>query len=298
VARLLAELTPGRLERCFRAVGGTEAVEIALQLARAYTGRHRVIAIADAYHGNSTAAKALERPIRPPLDERALHRLERVLAAGEVAALIMEPIITNLGVEVPTAEFMTGMASRCAKHRTLVIADEVATGFGRTGTVFACEQYGLVPDVLCLAKALTNGAAPMGATITTATIADKASRELAMYSTYGWHPLACEAALEVLETWRRDETVLLAQVAERSEQFQQRLLAMRMPAGTAVRIRGLAIGIDLPEGAEAATVIDACLERGLVIAGEDNQLTLFPALTIDRGTADAGLDILQSCFER
>jgi adenosylmethionine-8-amino-7-oxononanoate aminotransferase len=298
LARRLAEYTPGHLERCYRAVGGTEAVEIALQIARAFTGRDKVISIADDYHGNSIAVKGIDHRIKPPLDEAALPRLERALEHRQVAALIMEPIITNLACEIPTAEFMTGAAELCERYGTLLIADEVATGFGRTGTLFACELYDLEPDIMCMAKALTNGAAPIGATITTRAIAGEVEGELEIYSTYGWHPLACEAALEVLDIWRRDGEVLLAQVAERSEQVAERFAAMVLPEDTEVRIKGLAIGIELPEDTDADEIVGSCLERGLLISGEESELSLFPALTIDRATTDAALDILEEALTR
>lgn len=293
VARLLAELTPGRLERCYRATTGTEAVEIAMQIARCLTHRDKFLSVEDDYHGNSLAVKHIGHRLKLPLDQRALSRLERALEHEQVAAVIIEPIIMNLAVEIPTPEFMLGAVEMCRQYGTLFVADEVATGFGRTGTVFACDHYGLEPDILCVAKALTNGAAPMAATITTAAIADLVD-ELDVYATFGWHPIACEAALVVLETWRRDGDVLLAQVAERSAQFIERFGAMALPDGCAVRIQGLAIGVDLPEDTDADEIVGSCLNRGLVISGEEDQLMIFPPLTIDRKTADAGLDILES----
>ncbi len=295
-AKLLAELTPGRLERCYRATTGTEAVELAMQIARALTGRDKFLSVEDDYHGNSIAVKSIGHRLKLPLDGRALSRLERALEHEQVAAVILEPIITNLAVEIPTAEFMTGAVDMCRQYGTLFVADEVATGFGRTGAVFACEHYGLEPDILCVAKALTNGAAPMGATITTAAIADTVD-ELEIYATFGWHPIACEAALVVLETWHRDSDILLAQVAERSAQFSDRFAEMKLPEGTDVRIQGLAIGIDLPADTDAEEIVGSCQERGLIISGEDGQLSIFPPLTIDRKTADAGLDILASQLE-
>lgn len=293
VARNLAAIAPGKLVRCYRATGGTEAVEIAIQIAREYTGREKVISIEDDYHGNSTAVKAIDRRLPVPLDDRALARLERALAHRQVAALIMEPIIINLAIEMPTPGFMSGAMELCKKYGTLFIADEVASGFGRTGTMFACEHFDLEPDIMCLAKALTNGAAPMGATITTAEIADAVKVDF--YSTFGWHPLACEAVLGVLDIWRERGTEILENVAKRSTQFIARFDAMDLPEDIGVRLMGLAIGIQLPEK-NADDIVDACRERGLLIAGEDDTLSMYPALTLDAKTADAGLDILEECL--
>jgi 4-aminobutyrate aminotransferase-like enzyme len=295
LAAKLADVAPGKLARSFRATGGTEAVEIAMQIARAYTGRETILAIEDDYHGNSTAVKDIDKKLSLPLDERALARLERALAHRRVAALIMEPIIMNLAVEMPTPAFMSGASELCAKYGTLFIADEVASGFGRTGAMFACEHFDLEPDILCVAKALTSGHAPMGAAITTARIADAVPEDLELYSTYGWHPLACEAALATLDLWRDRGDEILANVAEQSARFIARLDSMKLAEEIEVRVKGLAIGVDLPDE-NADEIVERCRENGLLISGEEDSLSLFPALTIDAATADAGLDILEQCL--
>jgi acetylornithine/succinyldiaminopimelate/putrescine aminotransferase len=143
-----------------------------------------------------------------------------------------------------------------------------------------------------VAKAITGGHAPMAATITTAAI-DADLDGLDFYSTFGWHPLACEAALANLHVWRDRGDELLAGVAERSEQFATRLAAIASDRIERVRIKGLAIGIELAEGTAAEPIVARCLDAGLLISGEEDSLTLFPALTIDRETADRGLDLLE-----
>jgi acetylornithine/succinyldiaminopimelate/putrescine aminotransferase len=284
----LIEVAPGELARCYRAVGGTEAVEIAIQIARAATGREKLIKIEDGYHGNSIGVQAIRGRVRPPLGERALARLETALKKRDVAAFIMEPIVLNLGVEIPTAEFMTGAQALCRRYGTLFILDEVATGFGRTGAMFATEHYDVEPDILCLAKAITGGHAPMAATLVTDEVA-RAATDFELYSTFGWHPLAVEAALANLDVWRDHGDELLGNICERSDQFATRLAAMDRIER--VRIAGLAIGVVL-EDDDADRVVERCREDGLLVTGEDDTLELFPALTIDRATADHGLDVL------
>jgi 4-aminobutyrate aminotransferase-like enzyme len=291
IARRLAEITPGELERCYRVTTGTEAVEVAMQIARAYTGRDRVISIEDDYHGNSIAVKEIERLVKPPLDERALARLERTLATRKVAAFMMEPIIMNLGVELPSTAFMQGAAALCKKYGTLFVIDEVACGFGRTGRMFACEHFGIEPDILCMAKALTNGVAPMAATITTAEIGDEVAGDLDFYATFGWLPRSCEAALATLDVWRDQGEAVLANVAAREAQAIRRLHDL-LPDECTARVKGLAIGIDLPEELEADAIGDRCRRRGLLVSAEEDQLLLIPALTIDADTFDRGLDIV------
>ncbi len=310
LARRLAAVTPGGLERCWRAVGGTEAVELALQLAMAYTGRRKLVSIEGAYHGNSIGAASLGeegrrlteipgcRQLAPPLDADALGRLEALLAHRDVAAFIMEPIVLNLGVEIPAYELVRGAAELCARYGTLLIADEVATGFGRTGAMFACEHYGIEPDIMTLAKGITSGHAPLGAVITTAQIADGVRGKLRFYSTYAWHPLAVEAALGVLELFEREGDALLANVAARSRQLASRLSAMAWPGARShpveLRIKGLAIAVRV--GDEAPRIAKRCRAGGLLIGNEGDLLVMFPALTVDEATVDAALEILEGAL--
>ena len=141
--------------------------------------------------------------IAPPLDDEAAARVEKLLRGKDIAALIMEPIICNLAVLIPEGRFMRAVARSCRKYGTLLILDEVACGFGRTGTLFATEHYRVEPDILCLAKAITGGHAPMGATVVTEKVALAAQGKVGFYSTYGWHPLSVEAALATLQYIRR-----------------------------------------------------------------------------------------------
>jgi len=187
LARLLASLAPAPLTTCFRVTGGSEAVDLALQAAMIHTGRRGFLSLEGSYHGNTLAGLSIgssdnrERirnllphcgKITPPLDANALSRIEQRLKRRDVAAFVMEPIAMNLGVLVPDDEFMRGLVELCHRYGTLVIADEVACGFGRTGKLFACEHYDLEPDLMCLAKALGGGVAPIATTLATAEIAD------------------------------------------------------------------------------------------------------------------------------
>ena len=121
----------------------------------------------------------------------------------------MEPIICNLGAVVPEDEFIRGVRKLCTRYGTLFIADEVATGFGRTGKLFACEHFDLEPDVLCMAKAITGGYGGLGAVITTSKIANAIKEDFGLYSTYGWHPRAVAVALANLRYLTRHRNKLL-----------------------------------------------------------------------------------------
>jgi 4-aminobutyrate aminotransferase-like enzyme len=313
LAALLAELTPGQLRKSFRATGGTEAVEIALQLAMAATGRPGFISIEGSYHGHSIGAmsvaqflgtEALRLPnvlshchtIAQPLDDEAAARVEKLLRGKDIAALIMEPIICNLGVLIPEERFMSAVARSCHKYGTLLILDEVACGFGRTGTLFATEHYRVEPDILCLAKAITGGHAPMGATVVTEKVARAAQGKVVLYSTYGWHPLSVEAALATLQYIRRHRRALLANVNARSRDIAERLTQLPFESPAKIRIKGLAIGIEFEDQEYYKGLSDRCLEKGLLVATEAGFFSLFPALTIDRQTVLQGLDILERCL--
>jgi 4-aminobutyrate aminotransferase-like enzyme len=293
LAEMLAELAPGDLRRSFRATGGTEAIECALQIAMAYTGRHKLVSIEGAYHGNSFGARTIGasddapahlpgvKHLKPPLDAKAVDRLETLLKHDDVAAFVMEPVIMNLGVCVPAREFIEGASDLCRRHGTLFIADEVACGFGRTGRLFACEHFGLEPDILCLAKAITNGHAPLGVAITTDEIAD--AIELEFYSTFGWHPVAVEAALATVEHHRDHRDELQRNVEARSAQLSARL------GHLSPNILGLAASFAHDD---ADKIGERCREHGLLVAAEDDRISLFPALTVDEGTLGEALDVL------
>jgi acetylornithine/succinyldiaminopimelate/putrescine aminotransferase len=309
LAELLVDMTPGKLAKVFRCVGGTEAVELALQAAFAATGRHKVVSIEGAYHGNSVAARSIGEPLDAhlagckklalPLDAHALDRLETLLKDREIAAFIMEPTITNLAVIVPGSDFMEGLVPLCHRYGTLVIADEVACGFGRTGKLFACEHYDLEPDIMTLAKAITSGVAPLGATLVTSDLAKQLEGELDFYSTFGWHPLGVEAALATAHYWREHKGEILQNVADREAELRHQLSIIEWKTEQVeLRIQGMAIGVGLGDEQYAKHVEEHCLERGLLLSAEDDSLVMFPPLTLDHETLAEALDIIAQAAQR
>jgi acetylornithine/succinyldiaminopimelate/putrescine aminotransferase len=312
LAKQLCALSPG-MGRCFRTVGGTESVEVALQAAMIATGRHKVVSVEGAYHGNSMLALSVGgsenrkgfdrmfpgcRRIEPPLDEQALDRVDRLLKGGDVAAFIMEPVSCNLGPLIPERSFMTGLSRLCAEHGTMLVMDEVACGFGRTGRIFATEHFGIRPDIMCLAKGLTGGYAPMGATLMTTRLADEVAEGLDFYSTFGWHPLAVEAAQANVQYLRNNRAAILHNVKERGRQFQRRLREMDLRTQQEVTAIGLTIGLRLESAERVHALVEACRRDGLLLTEEDRTVQMFPALTIDEATVDEGLDILEKTARR
>ncbi len=306
LAELLVESAPGPIARAFRAVGGTEAVELAMQLAMKATGRHKLVSIEGAYHGNSIATRTLGseeaaahlpgfKKLAPPLDVKALDRLDTLLKHRDVAAFIMEPVGLNLNVMIPDTELMQGLAEVCHRHGTLVIMDEVGTGFGRCGRMFASEVFDIEPDIIALGKAMGSGIAPIAATLATDEVADV---ELDFYTTFGWHPIAVEAAIATQHYWREHRETLLANVADRSAQLRQTLSVMEFPKEPELRIQGLACAVDLGDAEYVSQLEERCRENGLLMFAEDEALVMFPALTIDEDTMQDGLSILSEQVRR
>ena len=309
LARLLASLAPRPLTTCFRTTGGSEAVDLALQAAMIHTGRRAFLSLEGSYHGNSLgglsigASDSRERiknllphcgKIAPPLDTKALRRIEARLKRRDVAAFVIEPISINLGVLIPDHDVIRRVRDICRRYGTLFIADEVASGFGRTGRLFACEHFDLDPDMLCVAKAMSGGLAPIGAMIATAPIAKSMEEnDGTFYSTYGWHPRSVAAAIATLRGLKANRARLLAGVAEMSEYFRVRLLQLEFHRPAAVRIQGLAIGIDVADDEYADAIHDKCRRNGLLVSTEGSTVLLLPSLAIDKRTAARGLDILE-----
>lgn len=310
LAGLLVSIAPGKLTRCYRATGGTEAVDIALQLATAATGRKKLVSLEHAYHGNSIATLSVGessnrelypallagcKKLAPPLDERAAGKLETLLRGGDVAALVMEPIPLALGVHVPDPVFMTRAARLCRRHGTLLVADEVACGFGRTGALFACEHYGWEPDILCLGKAITAGYAGMGATLVSDRVARQLGDRVDPWSTYGWHPRSVAAALATVRHFMANRERILANVAAMSALIREGLLAMGLPS-PCLCIQGLAIAVHLGDEERAEKIGERAREQGLLLIAESGVVGMSPPLDVDAETATRAVEILAGCL--
>jgi len=188
------------------------------------------------------------------------------------------------------------MQSLCRKYGTLFVADEVATGFGRTGRLFASEHFDLEPDVMCLAKAITGGYAPMGATVVTKAVVDALDEDFGFYSTFAWHPVSVDAAIASIRFLMKRREALLAEVNELGEYFEARLSSMDFGADAPCRVKGLAAGIEFGDEDIASKLRDRCRRKGLLISAEDDVAMMLPALTIEKKIAKRGLDIFERCL--
>ena len=309
LARALAEIAPGDLTYSFFANSGTEAVEGALKLARAATGRAKIVATHDAYHGKTFGAlsasgrEAFKAPFRPLLSD-VVHvaygdadALDAALV--DAAAFIVEPVQGEGGVNVPPAGYLARAREACDRAGALLIADEVQTGLGRCGYLFACERDGVVPDVLVLAKGLSGGVVPIGAFVARpgAWNAAYGKAPLIHTSTFGGNPLACAAALAALAVLRDDD--LVANARARGEQLLAgaRRIASEYPSVVReARGLGLLAGVELTSEGYGGTIIPEMLKAGVTAAWTLNQqrvIRLEPPLVVSAPEVDRALAALR-----
>lgn len=305
LAEKLAQLTPGRLQKCFFANSGTEAVEGALKIARLATGRKKIIYMSRAFHGKTLGSlSATDRekhraPFDPLLGQFSVVPFgdaDALKAAvdEDTCAVIFEPVQGEGGIFPAPEGFLAAAREACDKSGALLIFDEVQTGMGRTGRNFACEWDGVAPDIMCLAKALGGGVMPIGAVIGTPEVwKNFEENPLVHTSTFGGNPLACAAALaacDVLVEERLAENALargaemLAGLTEIGREFPELV--------NCIRGRGLMIGIDFKSGDIAELFIAMMIELGVFVAFALNKpdiIRIEPPLTI---TSDVVAEVL------
>jgi acetylornithine/LysW-gamma-L-lysine aminotransferase len=268
---VLAGILPAALDRVFLCNSGTEAVEGALKFARAATKRTGIVATMRGFHGKTMGAlsatwgpeyRDLFGPLVPGFSHVPFNKPEALDAAitTDTAAFIFELVQGEGGVRPATREFAQEAARLCAERGALLIVDEVQTGFGRTGTLFAIEQYGLTPDILCLAKSIAGGM-PMGAVAFSRKIGDLTKRSHS--TTFGGNPLACAAAIAAIGEIRRLD--LARNARERGAQLIEGLRAIRSGRVRELRGLGLIVGIELKENAGPS--IKALQDEGVLTLG-------------------------------
>lgn len=306
LAKRLAELTPGDLAISFFANSGTEAVEAALKLARAATRRPTIVTTDAAFHGKTLGAlsasgrDAFRDAFQPLLADVRRVPFGDVAALrdavdGTVAAVIVEPVQGEGGVNVPLPGYLRDVRAICDASGGLMIADEVQTGLGRCGALFACDLDGVVPDVMTLAKGLSGGVIPIGACVARVAVwnAAYAKAPLLHTSTFGGNELACAAALAALDVLVDEDLVTNAR--ERGAQLLAgaRATMERHPDVVAdVRGAGLLVGVELRNEGYGGTIIPELLKRGVTAAWTLNAqrvIRLEPPLIVTAAQVDAAL---------
>jgi adenosylmethionine---8-amino-7-oxononanoate aminotransferase len=332
LARGLIKLVPAGLAHVFYSDSGSTSVEVALKMALGYwrnvgEPRHRILALEHGYHGdtiggmsvgargvfNAPYAPLLFEVTRLPFPvagcERAtLDALEAACREGDVAALIVEPLILGAGgMLIYSAEVLSQMKRVCERHGVLLIADEVMTGWGRTGTLFACEQAGITPDILCLAKGITGGALPLAVTLCTPAIFEahlSADRTKTFFhsSSYTANPLTCAAAVANLEIWEREP--VRERVAALAQAQAQRLVAFEGDKRFRnVRRLGTIAALDLDVG-DAGYLADVgprlhqfFLQRGVLLRPLGNTIYVMPPYCITDTELDLVYDAIRAAAD-
>jgi predicted acetylornithine/succinylornithine family transaminase/N-acetyl-ornithine/N-acetyl-lysine deacetylase len=296
----LVQLTPEGLNHVFLCNSGTEAVEGAFKFARLVTGRTGIIATLRSFHGRSMGALSATwephyREPFAPLIPDVSHMRYNDLAAAEAAinegtaAVIIELVQGEGGVHVATEEYVHGVARLCRERGALLIIDEVQTGFGRTGQLFACNHYGVQPDILCLAKSLAGGV-PMGAICLGERVMQSGRITKGVHgTTFGGNPLSCAAALATLDIIERED--LPARADRFGAYIRERLQALQLPIVREIRGCGLMIGIELKQRVQP--YLETLCERGiLALPAGPNVLRLLPPLVITEEQIERVLVVL------
>ena len=311
LAKRLAQMTPGDLSISFFANSGTEAVEGALKLARAATKRPTIVATDAAFHGKTLGAlsasgrDAFRDPFLPLLEH--VRRVPfgdadalRGALGADTAAVIVEPVQGEGGVNIPPDGYLRDVRALCDASGAVMIADEVQTGLGRCGALFACDREGVVPDVMTLAKGLSGGVVPIGAYVARSSVwnAAYAKQPLLHTSTFGGNELACAAALAALDVLQEED--LVANARERGAQLLAgaRATMRRYPAVIEdVRGAGLLVGVELRSEGYGGTIIPELLKRGVTAAWTLNQqrvIRLEPPLIVSAGEVETALRALDA----
>ena len=283
LASQLAAIAPGDLQYSFLCNSGTEAVEGAIKLARLYSGKSEIISTKNAYHGvsmgalSATGRDVFRKPFEPLLNgftHVPFGDIEAMEAAinENTCAVILEPIQGEGGINVPAAGYLRKVRQLTKKHGVLLILDEVQTGMGRTGRMFACEHEGVVPDILCLAKALGGGVMPIGCFMSTSKIWKVLEPNPSIHnSTFGGNPLACTAASACIEVLLEEH--LPARAAVMGNYFMRKFneLKDKYPGHIAdVRGRGLLIGLEWTSKELREKVQVELFHRGVLVAATMN----------------------------
>lgn len=314
LSQALAEILPGELRYSFVVNSGAEAVEGVLKLARLYTGRAKIVAMENGFHGKtfgalSATGKALYRAPFEPLVPGFCHIPFNDLAAAEeaiderTAAVIVEPVQGEGGVVLAQPGYLAGLKAICAAKGALLICDEVQTGLGRTGRMFACEHAHVAPDIVATGKALGGGVMPIGAFSASATVWQPFAESPFLHtSTFGGNPLACAAAVAAIGVLRRDYTRFA--VADKGAYFLDGLeaLARRHPRLIeGVRGQGLMLGVSFVNEGIAGLFISECLRAGILAAYALNRpkvVRLEPPLLVERADIAWVLDHFTDILHR
>lgn len=298
LAEKLTGLLPGNLNCCYFVNSGTEANEGALKLAKRYTGRTEIISCYKSYHGSTHGSLSVSgneskkiafRPLLPDIRFIEFGNPDDLRQITErTACVIMETIQGDAGVRIPTKEYVQALRARCDATGTILILDEIQCGMGRTGKLFAFEHFGIVPDILTIAKGF-GGGLPIGAFISDHKIMNTLTHDpmLGHITTFGGNPVCCAAALATLTVLMEEN--IITQVEEKGRLFEKYL---RHPAIKELRRIGLLFAVDFESAEKVSAIVNRCKDQGVIgywFLSHPNSFRIAPPLTI------SGQQIKDSC---
>ena len=310
-AARIASLLPGGLESVYFVNSGAEAVEGALKLAKRFTGRTELISMRRAYHGSTHGSmsmmgapegeewKGAFRPLLPDVQAIEFNdpaQLERI--TRRTACVLVEPVQGEAGVRVPRPGYLEALRRRCDEVGALLVFDEIQTGLGRTGELFAMQKYGVVPDIVCLAKAF-GGGMPLGAFIARHEIMDtlQSNPTLGHITTFGGHPVCCAAGLAALE-YLLDHHVV-EQVEAKGALYKE--LLQGHPAVREIRRSGLLMAVELGESATLYRTMELFKDAGILsdwFLFCDTAFRISPPLTISEEEVRGSAAVIRRCLDR
>jgi acetylornithine/N-succinyldiaminopimelate aminotransferase len=289
LAKALADQLPSQLNSVYFVSSGSEAIEGAMKLAKRFTGRTELISFHNAYHGSTQGSlsvmgneefKNAYRPLLPDTRQIRFNSIGDLQYITErTACVIVETIQGEAGAIVPENNFLNALSERCKETGALLIADEIQCGFGRTGTLFAFEQYDLVPDILCIAKGM-GGGMPIGAFISSTEIMGTLTNNpmLGHITTFGGHPVCCAAALATLNVLLGEK--LIEEVKEKEQLFRSLLKHRGIKK---INGKGLLLAIEFESYDQNKKIIDRCIEAGVLtdwFLFNSHSMRIAPPLTI------------------
>ncbi|HTA62325.1 MAG TPA: aspartate aminotransferase family protein [Bacteroidia bacterium] len=305
LAKALTDLLPANLNAVYFVNSGTEATEGALKLAKRFTGRSEIISFKNAYHGSTHGAlsvmgsedfKTSFRPLLPDvktIEFNNVNDLQHI--THKTACVIIEPVQGEAGVVAANQSFLKKLRERCTETETLLIFDEIQTGFGRTGSLFAFEQYQVIPDILLLAKGM-GGGMPIGAFVSSKEIMDSLTNNpvLGHITTFGGHPVCCAAALANLNVIVKNKLYLRAKEIE--SLIKQKI---KHPKIKEVRVQGAIAAIDFDDEALNMQTISKCVEAGVItdwFLFNTQSMRLAPPLIITDEELTKACDTILACI--
>jgi len=302
----LIRLAPKGLDKVYLCNSGAESVECAIKLARKYSGKPEIIAMVGAFHGKTMGALSATwkkkyrepfMPLVPGFKHVPPDNLEKMRTAitEKTAAVLVEPVQGEGGVRVPSDDFLPGLREICDEKDVLLIFDEVQTGFGRTGKVFACEHWNVVPDILCVAKSVAGGI-PMGATFAREDVMSAFQRG-EHSSTFSGNPLVCAAASAAIDVLVEER--LPERAATLGSYFKGKLEGLAEKYRIVREVRGLGLMLGMEMRFDVYNMLLGCMDRGvLVLDAGRNVLRFLPPLVIEKEQIDRVVEVLDEVMEK